>query len=62
MLLLDSRIDPKTAFGDPWLGRFYRPLSRVLYGLQFSLFNLTSWPYHLVSIALHSSAVCSSSP
>lgn len=52
-LLLNSTLDVHEAATTSWLGGFYRPLPRLLYGLQFEAFGLAAWPYRCVSLLLH---------
>jgi hypothetical protein len=53
LLLLGANTEPVENFLSPWLGGFYRPLARTLFGLQFAIFGFLSWPYHVVSITIH---------
>ena len=42
LLLLGANTESVESFSSPWLGGFYRPLARMLFGLQFAIFGFLS--------------------
>lgn len=52
-LLSSAHIELPEVFEQSWLGGFYRPISELFYGIQYQIFGLTPWPYHLLSIFFH---------
>ena len=51
-LILSARMH-WTALLHSWPGGFFRPSAELLFAIEYELFGLRPWPYHLVSFSAH---------